>query len=219
MTLDELYRSSELQLENEEWRKVPYLPPHIEISSLGRVRKYITVTDMELFGYKDSSGYMQFSYGGTSYAIHRVVADVFLGEEKSEGKPFVNHKNGIKDDNRVENLEWCSPQSNLIKSYNWGTDSRKKIYCEDLDKVYGSIRTISYLTGIPQDLISLAIKEHCRCFGHTFRYIEATDPILDDHNILYIEYKVAAEIGYNSSSVEEMRRKCQEYVGEGIRRP
>ena len=47
------------------------------------------------------------------FRVHRMVAELFL---KKTGE-VVNHKNGIKDDNRVENLEWCTHSENLIHSY------------------------------------------------------------------------------------------------------
>lgn len=46
------------------------------------------------------------------YAVHRLVATTFLGEPIGENV-IVNHKNGIKTDNRVENLEWCSVRDNV----------------------------------------------------------------------------------------------------------
>lgn len=50
------------------------------------------------------------------YFIHRLVANEFL--EKIKGKEYINHKNGVKDDNNLSNLEWCTPSENEHHSYN-----------------------------------------------------------------------------------------------------
>lgn len=43
-------------------------------------------------------------------AVHRLVAETYL--RKPDGCDIVNHKNGQRDDNRVQNLEWCTQEEN-----------------------------------------------------------------------------------------------------------
>lgn len=50
--------------------------------------------------------------------VHRIVATAFILNDKN--KPIINHKNGVKTDNHVDNLEWCTYSENLRHALDTG---------------------------------------------------------------------------------------------------
>lgn len=91
-------------------RVVPH--PHKPLTLKGKLRAASNV-----LGYK---GVILSRDGkNTGHRVHRLVATAFIPHPNSEHLQ-INHKNGIKNDNRVENLEWVTAQSNSIHAVETG---------------------------------------------------------------------------------------------------
>ena len=110
---------TDIELKNEQWKDVDGYDGMYQVSDLGRVRslKYGKVRVLR-FG-KNHKGYLQISlYKDRKikrFYVHRLVANAFI-PNSDENKTQINHKNEIKSDNRVSNLEYCTASYNL--SYN-----------------------------------------------------------------------------------------------------
>ena len=111
----------------EQWKPVVGFGEYYEISSIGRVRSKHTVGRPAKNGImsqqKNAKGYkrVRLSGHGKSFTVvvHRLVMEAFVGPQPS----FLhetNHKNGIKDDNRVDNLEWLTPVQNNAHAVSMG---------------------------------------------------------------------------------------------------
>ena len=68
-------------------------------------------------------GYLVVRYNSRSLYIHRLIAETFI--PNPENKPEVNHKNGDRADNRVENLEWATHKENIQHAVDTGLQNTK----------------------------------------------------------------------------------------------
>jgi hypothetical protein len=102
-------------LENEQWIKILNFPNYL-VSNLGRV-KSIKYHNHILRQYVNSKGYLKvrpyLECKKRSYFVHRLVGENFLVKDR----PFINHKNGVKTDNRADNLEWVDHSENLLHAF------------------------------------------------------------------------------------------------------
>lgn len=107
----------------EKWVPCREFPDHYEISDLGRVRRSLASMGGRAGrvrkGVVHKKGYVQFMLSVSNRQFmrdgHRLVADAYLGEIPPQMQ--VNHKNGDKADNRVENLEIVTNSENRAHSY------------------------------------------------------------------------------------------------------
>lgn len=101
-------------MSEEVWKKIEN-HENYEISSHGRIRSHkgTILKTFQQHGYEKLTLWKKVNdeKKGTNVRIHRLVAEAFIPNplEKKE----VNHKNGVKSDNRVENLEWATPKENM----------------------------------------------------------------------------------------------------------
>jgi hypothetical protein len=152
----------------EIWKDIPEYEGMYQISNLGRVKSLKSGKDKILKPREYGRGYMSVSLckegESKNFKIHRLVMLAFVGESDLQ----VNHKNGIKADNRLENLEYCTASENTIHAYKNGLkkvlkgekhgQSKLTRACAERIK-YGhqgmTQREIAKIYGIAQQLVSI----------------------------------------------------------------
>lgn len=103
-----------MHLNNKEevWKSITDTNNRYEVSSFGNIRNAVTKKVLKT---QDKHGYrrLNLTINGKSknISVHREVAKAFI--PNPENKPQVNHKDGVHNNNHVENLEWVTANENL----------------------------------------------------------------------------------------------------------
>ena len=130
----------------EIWKSLKNFENLYEVSNLGRIRSkdhFVNQYDINtkqivkrlkkgvyIKPHRKENGYLEYGLYGEEkgkqifYLAHRLVAETFI--PNPENKPEVNHINGRKADNRVNNLEWVTKSKNMRHAIK--TNLRKSVY-------------------------------------------------------------------------------------------
>lgn len=171
----------------EIWKDITGYENLYQISSLGNVKSLgngnsNNSKERILKPNKLKNGYLQVALYKNNqkwYKIHRLVASEFI--ENPNNYPIINHKNEIKTDNRVENLEWCD----TLYNRNYGTTNRritesntnnpkisKQVLCVETGVIYPSTHQVERELGFANTHISNACRgKYKQAYGYTWRYI------------------------------------------------
>lgn len=114
-------------------------------------------------------------------SIHRLVAEEFIPNPTN--KPFVNHIDGDKTNNSVDNLEWCTQQENIRHAWDTGLSrphfnsklSKAVWQCDSSGnkiKMFPSTMEVERQLGIKHSNISYACKHNSTCHGYRWKYDE-----------------------------------------------
>ena len=174
-------------MEKEVWKPIEGYEGIYDVSNLGRIRAYPRVgsqtSKIRLMTLAtDKDGYKRVSLSNNSkkrrFSVHRLVAKAFI--PNPEGKPQVNHKNGRKDQNNIENLEWVTQSENTKHSFRVlaqppNKTNCRKVRCVELNRVFSSIVEASEATGAGRSEIGKVARHSPRyktAGGYQWEYVD-----------------------------------------------
>lgn len=168
----------------ELWKDVVGYEGLYMVSSNGRVicvgsdrakRATVSANGSLIMSSKENKGYLSVTFTKnnkrTQIQLHRVIAQAFI--PNPHNKPQVNHINGVKSDNSIENLEWVTPSENVKHSFKV---LGRTIHNKNQTGIYGKA-VICIETGIEYVNINEAAKHNnvsASCISNAIKGVQKT---------------------------------------------
>ena len=167
----------------EIWKDVKNYEGLYQVSNLGNIRS-IRFNRIKIMRQNiNSRGYCSLEFcvnnERKTLMVHNIVANTFIPNPLN--KPVVNHINGIKTDNKIENLEWNTYSENVKHAYRTGLAPRHSTYqnqpnqkkIKDIieNKEYFSIREAARQTGHKRSSIQRSLKFNIPIYNNTYHFI------------------------------------------------
>lgn len=187
------------------WKTIP-VDNNYEANENGQIREI--KTKKYLSQWLDKDGYLLVTLSNKLYRAHRLIALTFI--DNPNNYPVVNHKNFIKDDNKIENLEWVTYSQNSEHSFTnnhrkkttkeWvqkvqhlAAEKSKTKVCQydknlNLIKIYDSQKQASEETGTNRTSITACVNNRRKTVGgFIWKYYMEGSTTKDDKNLESLE--------------------------------